>query len=49
MKKTEQLTISVPVELKKEIDKISEVEERSRSTVISRLIKLALKDYKNDK
>lgn len=49
MNKTEQITISVPVELKKQIDKISEIEERSRSTVISRLLKLALKDYRHDK
>ena len=49
MNKTTQLTISVPTELKDEIDKISQIEERSRSTVISRLLKLALKDYKYDK
>lgn len=49
MNKTTQLTISIPKELKEEIDKISEIEERSRSTVISRLLKLALKDYRYDK
>lgn len=49
MNKTTQITISIPLELKDRIDEISEKEERTRSAVIARLIKSALKEYSNDK
>lgn len=47
MEKTISVSISLPESLKKKIDNISETEERSRSIVIARLIKLALEEYEN--
>ena len=47
MKKTTSVSLSLPESLKDKIDKISEAEERSRSIVITRLLKLALEDYEN--
>lgn len=47
MEKTISVSISLPESLKQKIDKISETEDRSRSIVITRLIKLALEDYED--
>lgn len=47
MEKTENISISIPKDLKEKINKIAEAEDRTRSAVIIRLIKVALEEYEH--
>lgn len=44
IKKTQQIALRIPTDIVSQVDQIAKNEERSRSQVIIRLIKKALKD-----